>query len=486
MRPVLKEENGSVRDDATEIKRLNPPLIHRSSHVTLIDTHCHLDMKEFEADRDRVIERAKDAGFEALITVGSDPEGTAKAVRLSAQYDLVFASIGIHPHDAKYFTEEAYSQLKDWSGERKVVAVGETGLDYHYDHSPRETQKEVFRRHLLLAGETGLPAIIHSREAKNDTLKIMRESGVDRGVLHCFSGDPDMAEQAMSMGFYLSLAGPVTFKKSLDLKEIARMIPDDYLLVETDAPYLSPEPFRGKRNEPAYMLNTVRHIAEIRGVNFEDLARITSLNAKRLFGIGIISEKPEIAYQIRDSLYLNITNRCTNKCSFCVKFRSDFVKGHRLRLDKEPAEEEIIKEIGDPSVFREIVFCGYGEPLQRLDVVKNVARWIKENRGKVRINTNGHANLIYRRNILPELRGIVDSISISLDAQDEETYNKICKPVYGSAYAEVIHFIREARDVIPEVTVTVVELEGVDVKKCREIAESLGVAFRLRKFDVVG
>ena len=486
MRPVLKEKNGSVRGDETEIRRLNVPLIHRSSRATLIDTHCHLDMKEFEADRDGVIERAKNAGFEALITVGSDFEGTEKAVRLSAQYDVVYASVGIHPHDAKDFTEETYSRLKIWSKEKKVVAVGETGLDYHYDHSPRETQQEVFRKHLLLAGETGLPVIIHSREAKDDTLEILRESGAERGVLHCFSGDSDMAERAMSMGIYISLAGPVTFKKSLNLKEIARIIPDDYLLVETDAPYLSPEPFRGKRNEPAYMLNTIRHIAEIRGVNFEDLARITSLNAKRLFGIGVISEKPEIAYQIRDSLYLNITNRCTNKCSFCVKFHSDFVKGHRLRLDKEPTEEQIKREIGDPSVFKEIVFCGYGEPLQRLDVVKNVARWIKENNGKVRINTNGHANLIHKRDILPELRGICDSISISLDAQDEETYNRICKPIYGNAYAEVVRFIREARDIIPEVKATVVELESVDVNKCREIAKKLGVGFRMRKLDAVG
>jgi TatD DNase family protein len=452
----------------------------------MIDTHCHLDMREFDADRDAVIRRAREAGFEALITVGSNLEGTIRAMKIAEEYDFVYAAIGIHPHDAKDFTEEIYSDLLEWSKKEKVVAIGETGLDYHYDHSPREVQQEVFRRHLRLARESGLPVIIHTREAQEDTIRILKESGVNNGVFHCFSGDAGMAEEAMEMGFYISLAGPVTFKKAAQLKEIARIIPDDYLLTETDAPYLSPEPLRGKRNEPAYMEHTLRHLAALRGISPDDAARITALNAKRLFGIGVISEKAEIAYRIRDSLYLNITNRCTNVCSFCVKFRSDFVKGHRLRLGNEPTVEEIIHEIGDPSRYREIVFCGYGEPLQRLDTVKSVAAWVKRNNGRVRINTNGHANLIHKRDVLPELKGLVDSISISLDAHDRETYDRICRPVFREAYPEVLHFIAEAKDYIPEVQATVVDLEGVDTAKCAEIAAGLGVKLRIRKLDAVG
>jgi TatD DNase family protein len=290
----------------------------------------------------------------------------------------------------------------------------------------------------------------------------------------------------MSMGFYISIAGPVTFRKAKALKEISAAVPDDYLLVETDAPYLSPEPFRGKRNEPAYIIETLKQIADLRGVNFEDVARITTLNAKRLFGIGKIPENAEIAYRIRDSLYLNITNRCTNKCSFCVKFRSYFVKGHRLRLDYEPSLEEIKDAIGDPKKFSEIVFCGYGEPLQRLDTVKSISRWVKELGGRVRINTNGHANLIHKRNILPELEGIVDSISISLDAHNEETYNKICKPLYKNAFNEILEFTRLAKRFIPEVRVSVVALKDVEIDKCKAIAEELGVPLRIREFDVVG
>lgn len=454
--------------------------------LSVIDTHCHLDMKEFDGDREEVIERAKKAGLEAMITVGSDLEGTVRAMKLAEEYDFIYASIGIHPHDAKDFSDDIYLKLRKWSDNRKVIAIGETGLDYHYDHSPREVQKEVFEKHLRLAGETGLPVIIHSREAQRDTLEILQRSGINRGVLHCFSGNREMAEEVMSMGFYISIAGPVTFRKAKELKDIAATIPDDYLLVETDAPYLSPEPFRGRRNEPAYILHTLKQIADLRGLSLEDMARITTLNAKRLFGIGAISEAAEIAYKIRDSLYLNITNRCTNKCSFCVKFRSDFVKGHKLRLSHEPSEEEIKNAIGDPKKFREIVFCGYGEPLQRLDTVKNIAGWIKKMGGRVRINTNGHANLIHKKNVVPELRGIVDSISISLDAHDEETYNRICKPAYKNAFNEIIQFTRQAREVIPEVQVTVVTMEGVDIDKCRAIAKDLGVPLRIRELDVVG
>jgi len=464
----------------------------------LIDTHCHLEMSEFDEDRDKVIQRARAAGIEAVITVGSDMKGCQGAVSLAAKYDFVYAAVGIHPHDAKDWTEEIYKQIRTWAspthpplskrGQRggKVVAIGETGLDYHYDNLPRDIQKEVFKKHLLLAKELDLPVIIHSREAKKDTLEILADSWINRGVLHCFSGDIDMAEKAMELGLYISIAGTVTFKNAEKLRGVVKAIPDDYILIETDAPYLTPEPLRGKRNEPAFIVNTAQKIAELRDVSFEDIARITALNAKRLFKIGEVSQKGEIAYKIRDSLYLNITNRCTNKCAFCVRFQGDYVKGHNLRLSDEPTEEEIKTAIGDPVQYKEIVFCGYGEPFLRLDIVKSLSRWIKERGGRVRINTNGHGSIINRRDILPELKGLVDSISVSLDAQDEETYNKICAPAFKNAFHEVLSFIKEARQYIPEVRATVVEMEGVDVEKCRKIADELGVKLRVRKLDVVG
>jgi TatD DNase family protein len=193
-----------------------------------------------------------------------------------------------------------------------------------------------------------------------------------------------------------------------------------------------------------------------------------------------------VVYKIRDSLYLNITNKCTNKCRFCVKFRTSYVKGHNLRLERDPTALQIIKAIKDPKAYREIVFCGIGEPFLRLDALKKVAKWIKDQGGKVRVNTNGQGNLIHGKNILPELRGLVDSLSISLDAENEEKYEEICKPKIKGAYRGILEFIKESKKYIPEVKVTVVKIPEVDVKKCEAVAKELGVELRVRKFNVVG
>ena len=452
----------------------------------LIDTHCHLDMEAFDGDRSDVIKRAEDAGVKYMINAGSDMESNRKGLELSEKYPHIYSAVGIHPHDASTLDDTAYNELEKLVKQPKVVAIGETGLDYHYLNSPKGAQIEAFIRQISLAKENGLPVIVHSREAKNDTLRVLREEITDTsGVLHCFSGDLDMAKKVMELGFYISIAGPVTFKNAKALEEVLKVVPDEFLLVETDAPYLSPVPMRGKRNEPAFVEHTARAIAGIRGISFSDIARITTHNAKRLFKIGEPA-KGEIAYKIRESLYLNITNRCTNRCSFCVKFRTNYVKGHNLRLEKEPTALQVIKAIKDPKDYKEVVFCGIGEPLMRLDVVKRVAKWIKDNGGRVRINTNGHGNMINGRDILPELSGIVDSFSISLDAENKKKYNRACKPEFENAFEGVIAFIKEAKKTVPEVQVTVVNIPLVDVEKCRELARELGVKLSVRNFNEVG
>jgi TatD DNase family protein len=444
-------------------------------------------MDAFASDRDEVVTRAEKAGIKYILNAGSDRAANRAALELSSRYPSVYSAVGIHPHDANTLDGPLYKELRKWAGNPKVVAIGETGLDYHYLHSPKGVQIDAFRKQILLAKELDLPIIVHSREAKKDTMRILKEEITDTtGVLHCFSGDKEMAKDAMEMGFYISIAGPVTFKNAKRLREIIEFVPDEFLLIETDAPYLSPVPMRGKRNEPSFIHYTAKTIAEIREVSLTDLARITTLNALKLFKIGKITEKGEIAYKIRDSLYLNVTNKCTNKCSFCVRFRTSYVKGHNLRLEREPTALQLIKAIQDPRDYKEVVFCGIGEPLLRLDIVKKVSKWIKDNGGTVRINTNGHGNLIHKRNIVPELAGLVDSLSVSLDAENEKKYEKVCRPQLKNAFPGMLAFVREARKVIPDVRLTIVNIPQINIKKCEALAKELGVPLRVRSFNVVG
>jgi TatD DNase family protein len=455
----------------------------------LIDTHAHLEMREFKDDIEDVIARAREAGVEHIITIGTSVESSRDAVLLADKYDFIYAAIGIHPHEVKDILHPAYEMIRHLAKHKKVVAYGEIGLDYHYEHSPRSDQKRKFRDMLREARELDLPVIIHDRDAHEDTLQILSEEWSPDlgGVMHCFSGDLVMAKKLIEMGFSLSVAGPVTFPKAEALREVVRQIPIEHLLIETDAPYLAPQPMRGKRNEPAFVHYTAEALAKIKGLSYDDVARITGFNAMQLFGIGTMPERGQIAYPIRNSLYLNITNRCTAACTFCVRYHTDFVKGHKLRLAEEPAAAELIAQIGDPGNYAEIVFCGYGEPLLRLDVVKTVAAEVKRRGGKVRIDTNGHANLIHKRNVLPELAGLVDAVSVSLNAQNAELYEKISQPKFGvETYESVKEFIRESKKYIPEVTATVVSLPEVDVDACRRIAEELGARFRVREYNVVG
>jgi TatD DNase family protein len=259
-----------------------------------VDSHAHIDGEEFEADRDEVVARARGAGVRAILNVGTgDPHGGnfERAVAVAERYEGVYASVGVHPHDARLYDEAAERLLLEFIRGRRVVAVGEIGLDYHYDNSPRDVQREVFARQLRLARAEGLPVIIHSRDADEETLEILRTEyeGTERGgVMHCFGGGPALAEGALALGFYISFAGNVTFKKADALREVARTVPLERLLVETDCPYLAPVPHRGRRNEPAYVVETARFLAELRGVRDEELGRTTSENFLRLFGVGLV------------------------------------------------------------------------------------------------------------------------------------------------------------------------------------------------------
>lgn len=269
----------------------------------LFDTHCHLDSAHFPEGADAVLERARAGGVQAFACIGvGSLEVSREAVALAERRPDVVATVGVHPHDASTFSTELEAELLALVTRDRVVAFGEVGLDYHYDHSPREVQKDAFRRSIALARRARKPLVIHTREAAADTLSVLEEEGARDvgGIIHCFSEDRAFAARALELGFYLSFSGIVTFKNAVAIKDVAAWAPEDRVLVETDSPYLAPVPMRGKRCEPSLMVHTARHLAELRGVTPERVAEVTRRNAESVFRVGLRDGLSGVRLDIRD------------------------------------------------------------------------------------------------------------------------------------------------------------------------------------------
>lgn len=256
--------------------------------MRLVDSHVHLDDSKFDADREQTIERALAAGVECMMAIGTGggPPDLEVAVRQAERHPFIYATIGVHPHDASKATPETFARMRQLAAHPKVLAVGEIGLDYHYDFSPREVQRAVFEQQLALAAESGKPIVIHTREAWDDTLAILRAHWQGGGIMHCFTGDEAQARQALDLGFHLSFGGVLTFPKAETVRQAARAAPPDRILLETDCPYLAPVPHRGKRNEPAFVVETARRLAEVRGQTPEAIAEATTRNFEHLMFAG--------------------------------------------------------------------------------------------------------------------------------------------------------------------------------------------------------
>jgi len=448
-----------------------------------IDTHAHLFYPNFNGEADEVIKRAKDAGVDYLIVPATDLASSAQAIELAEKYSFIYASVGVHPHDSKDWDESILKNLEELASSKKAVAIGETGLDYFYDFSPKEKQIQAFEDQINLAVKLNLPLILHNREADEDIMKIMRKyNGKVRAQFHCFSGTIEDARELIEMRHYISFTGNITFAKADTLRKVLAGIDTENLLLETDSPFMAPVPHRGKRNEPAFIRLVAEKIAEVHHISVEDVARTTSFNAHKLFGIGM---KPELSftYRIGTALYINVTNRCDADCVFCDRKGEAVIKGYNLKMTKaeEPPADVYIKEIGDPKKYSEIVFCGYGEPTIRWDMVKEVAKYVKDNGGRTRMNSDGHGSVINKRDITPEMKGLIDTVSISLNSVDPEQYGKLMR-IDPSMHSEMIDFARKAKN-YTHVVMSIVGINAVDAGAAEKfVTDEIGVDFRKREY----
>ena len=351
---------------------------------------------------------------------------------------------------------------------------------------------------LKIGVERDVPVMLHVREAEPDTWRILDAVGIPKrgGVVHCFTGGPGEAEEYLRRGMMLSIPGVVTFKNAEPLREAVRRSPIDRLLIETDSPYLAPIPFRGKKNEPAFIVHTAAAVAALKGLTAEDVGRVTAINAMRFYDIDA-DVKPALAYAIRNSLYVNLTSRCTLVCSFCPKVerRDWWVKGHWLRLKGEPEVsavlEAILAELTRRPAVDEVVFVGLGEPPLRLEALVAVGRELRRRFGRkyrLRADTDGLGNLVHGRDITSELGEVLDAVSVSLNAADADTYERLCRSRYGAkAFGAVKEFIGAAKHSGLDVTASVVGVPGLDLEACRRVAETeLGVKFRHRAYQQYG
>ena len=452
------------------------------------DSHAHLCHPKLWADREQVIQRSSEKNVTELLCVGYDIDSSRKSIEIAHRFPGVFASVGISPHDTAKAKDSDWDELAQMLEGPQVVACGETGLDYHYMRSPMEVQKQALRTHLELAKNAGKPVIVHTRDSEADLFDILEKDGLPEpgGVLHCFTSTLPFAQRAVGMGLLISFSGILTFGKANALREIPKFISTEFLLVETDAPYLAPTPYRGKRCEPFMVPAVAAKLAESLGLTTDDVARVTRVNAHRLFQLK--GEEPSrIAYPIRNALYLNVTNQCSNACAFCVRNFQDGVKGHRLHLDRDPSYEQVIREMEDFTQYDEVVFCGFGEPTCRLELILKVADYVRSRNIPVRLNTNGQGNLIAGRNIVPDLQEKIDKISVSLNTAEPEQYVSLCRPRFGEkAHPAVLDFIRKCRQAGIDTIITVVDLAEVDIPKVRQLCKELDVPLRIRHANITG
>jgi TatD DNase family protein len=450
-----------------------------------IDTHAHLFFENFKDDVDEVIQRAKDNNVDFIVVPATDLKTAKEAIELAEKYEQIYATVGVHPHDTNDWNENLIADIEALAKHPKVVAIGEIGLDYYYDFSPQDQQIKAFKSQLDLAIKLKLPVVIHNRDSDEDMMDIISPycgTGL-KAQFHCFNSSLEDAIEYMKMNHFISFTGNITHKKNDSLRDILKHIDLNHIMLETDSPFMTPVPFRGKRNEPSYVSYVAKQIADVHKISVEEVGRITSLNAFRFFGIGT-PPKTSYTYLLGNSLYINVTNRCNADCTFCRRKEDPFLRGYNLGMKRseEPPAITYIKEIGDPKRYDQIVFCGYGEPTIRWDIVQEVAKYVKANGGITRINTNGHGNIINKKDITSEMKDVIDIVSISFNTFDSKQYAELMK-VTEDHFEAMKNFARLAKQYVKKVVMSVVSLDEVEIEKSRKVVEEdIGVEFRVREY----
>ena len=449
------------------------------------DSHCHLHFDHFDEDLDKVIESSVKAGISDILIPSIDVETAERSAGIAEKFNL-YSAAAFHPeHLPDDGSEDAeWLALKRVLLRPRTVAVGETGLDYHHQTFQPEKQIRWFRRHIELAEASGYPLIVHSRGAEAEVLQHLPESLSVPVILHCWGGDRLLTDQAVSRDFYIGVNGPLTYKKNSKLRKVITRIPRDRLLAETDSPFLPPEPFRGRRNEPAYTRFIIMRIGELWGGNLsiENASYILWENAMRAFRLHPENRRADVLYQYGDSLYVNITGRCQNDCNFCIRKSEDGINGFFLKHRDDPSEDLVLSSLKAFPVdeFPEVVFCGFGEPTLRSDLLMKSALLLAERGIKTRLNTNGLCTSFLSDEQVEKLLRCFDSVSISLNASGEREYNRICHSSVVDSWEHLMKFIKLAKKTDTKTQVSAVSNSGADLQRVKALAERLQMPLRIR------
>jgi len=449
------------------------------------DSHCHLHFHDFDLDIAEVVGRAAAAGVSHILIPSVDVETSERSADIAEKYSL-YSAAAFHPDHLPddSTADEEWSSLKSVLLRPRTIAVGETGLDYYHNTFKSEKQIFWFRRHIELAESLGYSLVVHSRDAESEVLDHLPEKPQVPVILHCWSGDQRLTDIAVSRGYYIGVDGPVTYRKNGNLRKIVSSVPRNQLLVETDSPFLPPEPLRGRRNEPANTKLVVVKIRELQGgsESIESTSFTLWENAMRAYRLHPENRRADVVYRYGDSLYVNVTSKCQNSCIFCVRNAADGLSGYNLRHKEDPSDELVLSTIREFPVekFRELVFCGFGEPTLRSRLIMKASAAAGSRGVRTRLNTNGLCTSFMSEDKVLELLSCFDSVSISLNASGAKEYNRICPSQIENSWEHLMKFVKLAGRAHIETQLSAVKSSGVDVKRVTALANRLHMPLRVR------